>query len=553
MLDLSQTINRKFIDTQAITDWEIATDTGWADVTHSGKTIEYEVYRLTLENGQYLECADTHIVFDSNMNQRFVCELTNDDSVMTESGPVKVKSVESLGHSENMWDFSVDSQDHRYYTNGILSHNTTTAAGYLLWHAMFIPDSTILVAAHIFAGAQEIMARIRFAYECIPDHIRAGSVSYNRGSIEFDNGSRIVSRTTTPTTGRGMSITCLYLDEFSSVRPGIAAEFWSSINPTLSTGGKAIITSTPNNDEDLFATIWKQANQCIDEYGNPTELGINGFKAYKAIWSEHPDRDQAWADEQRSQLGEEMFRREHCCEFVSQDETLISPLILNTLKGIDPVEKQGQIRWYSLPQKDSVYMISLDPSIGTGGDMAAIEVFESPSMRQVAEWQHNRTPIQKQILVMRDIATVLASVVGKENVYYTIENNSLGEAALVAISEHGEENIDGIFLSEPGKPRKGFSTTNKSKLAACSKFKNLLENNRIEIKSKNVVSELKTYVSSGASYAAKAGSTDDLVSSVLLIIRMAQVLKSYHPDLDTHITDRETEIIEPMPFICSIG
>jgi len=119
---------------------------------------------------------------------------------------------------------------------------STSAAGYLLWFAMFVPDSTVLVAAHKYAGAQEIMQRIRYAYEGCPDHIRAGAVSYNKGSIEFDNGSRIVAQTTTENTGRGMSISLLYCDEFAFVRPTIAREFWTSISPTLTTGGKAIIT-----------------------------------------------------------------------------------------------------------------------------------------------------------------------------------------------------------------------------------------------------------------------------------------------------------------------
>ena len=86
---------------------------------------------------------------------------------------------------------------------------TTTAAGYLLWYAMFNSDATVLVAAHKFAGAQEIMSRIRYAYENCPDHIRAGVTSYNKGSIDFENGSRIVSATTTENTGRGMSIACV--------------------------------------------------------------------------------------------------------------------------------------------------------------------------------------------------------------------------------------------------------------------------------------------------------------------------------------------------------
>ena len=119
---------------------------------------------------------------------------------------------------------------------------TTVAAGYLLWFAMFIPDSTILIAAHKYTGAQEIMQRIRFAYEQIPDHIRAGVTSYNKGSLEFDNGSRIMSATTTETTARGMSLSLIYLDEFAFVQPRVASEFWTSLSPTLATGGKCIIT-----------------------------------------------------------------------------------------------------------------------------------------------------------------------------------------------------------------------------------------------------------------------------------------------------------------------
>ena len=190
---------------------------------------------------------------------------------------------------------------------------TTSAAGYLLWYAMFKPDSTILIAAHKYTGAQEIMQRIRYAYELCPDHIRAGCTSYNKGSIEFENGSRIVSQTTTETTGRGMSITLLYCDEFAFVRPTIAKEFWTSISPTLSTGGKAIITSTPNSDEDQFALIWKGSQKRIDEYGNDTELGVNGFRGFQASWDEHPDRDEQWMKDEIGRIGEERFRREHGC------------------------------------------------------------------------------------------------------------------------------------------------------------------------------------------------------------------------------------------------
>ena len=433
---------------------------------------------------------------------------------------------------------------------------STSAAGYLLWYAMFVPDSTILIAAHKYTGAQEIMQRVRYAYELCPNHIRAGVTSYNKGSIDFDNGSRIVSQTTTETTGRGMSISLLYSDEFAFVRPTIAKEFWTSISPTLATGGKAIITSTPNSDEDQFAFLWKGANKTMDEHGNNTELGINGFKAFRSYWEEHPDRDHAWGEQQRAQLGEDRFRREMNCEFIINDETLIAATTLIDLEGIEPFKKTGQVRWYADPKPGSIYVVALDPSLGTGGDPSAIQVFEAGTTEQVAEWRHNKTTIPEQIRILADIVNQLYTVVGDDKmIYYSVENNTIGEAALISIAEFGEENIRGYFLSDSASSgggrryRKGFNTTAKSKIGACSKLKNLVETHRMNIRSKPLISELKTFVANGVSYAAKPGETDDLVMSTILAVRMLQMLQSYHPDLDAHLKDHGDNIIEPLPFV----
>lgn len=343
-------------------------------------------------------------------------------------------------------------------------------------------------------------------------------------------------------------------DEFSFVRPTIARDFWSSISPTLSTGGRAIITSTPNSDEDQFAEIWRQANRCQDAWGNTQELGVNGFRAFQAFWHEHPDRDQAWADQERAKIGDDRFEREFNCRFVTADETLINGESLLKLQGQEPVFMQGQVRWYQQPRAGATFMIALDPSLGTGGDHSAIQVFQAPEMTQIAEWQHNRTPISRQIMVVRDIAASLATHTDSTNIYYTVENNTLGEAALLAIQELGEENLAGVFLSEPRKAsqsrgRRGFTTTHHSKLSACAKLKNLVEHDKITLKSKNLISELKTYVSSGASFAAKPGETDDLISALLLIVRMSQVLRQFDPQLEQQMTDRDDELIMPMPFI----
>ena len=439
---------------------------------------------------------------------------------------------------------------------------TTTAAGYLLWYAMFIPDATVLVAAHKFTGAQEIMSRIRYAYELCANHIRCGVKSYNKQSIEFDNGSRIIAQTTTETTGRGLSLSLLYADEFAFVEPNIAVEFWTSISPTLATGGKAIITSTPNSDEDQFANIWKEANHKFDEFGNEQPIGRNGFFPFRAYWNEHPDRDEKWADEERSRIGEERFRREHDCEFLVFDETLINSICLAAMEGDEPYMKMGQARWYKKINPMSTYLLALDPSLGTGGDPAAIQILEIPSFEQVGEWQHNLTTIQGQVRILRDLCNFINDACAdkgvQSSIYYSVENNNIGEAALVAIEEIGEESIPGLFLSEPIKKghvrrfRKGFNTTNSSKINACAKLKHLVESKRFRVRSKPLISELKGYIAKGVSFEAKVGLHDDLVSATLLVIRMALMLQEWDPAIyDKMREERDDEFLMPMPIYIS--
>ena len=440
---------------------------------------------------------------------------------------------------------------------------STTAAGYLLWYAMFNPDQTILIAAHKYAGAQEIMHRIRFAYEMCPDYIRCGVTNYNKGSIEFDNGSRIMAQATTENTGRGLSISLLYADEFAFVRPNIATEFWTSISPTLATGGKAIITSTPNLDDDQFALIWQGANKTIDAYGNETEIGINGFRPYQAIWNQHPDRDKTWAVEERGRVGEERFLREHECQFIAFDETLVDSIKLSQFKGIEPKSKTGQIRWYDEIKKGCTYIVGLDPAMGTGGDNAAIQVWSLPEMRQVAEWQNNRTDIRGQVKTLHDILTIIKDELRELNdpgteIYWSVENNSLGEAALIVIEEMDEDKFPGEFLHEPKKRgiqksiRKGFSTTYKTKITACMKMKSWMESGKMEPFSRNLIRELKTFIAKGKSFEAKTGETDDLVSATLLCVRQIQVISRFdeqYEELLGESLDNDSYDDDPLPIV----
>ena len=438
---------------------------------------------------------------------------------------------------------------------------TACAAAYLLWYAMFVPASTILIAAHKRKGADEIMQRFRLAYEECPMFIKAGCTTYNKLSVEFDNHSRVVSQATTEDTGRGMSLSLVYLDEFAFVRPNIAREFWTSLRPTLASGGRCIITSTPNQDDDQFAQIWNQATDLITEEGtlkDEGEKGANGFKSYKVIWDQHPDRDEEWAAQEKSAIGIEDFRREHECEFVVADETLIDPLFLvNMDKGKDPIRttKEG-VRWYAEIEDDTKYLVALDPSAGTGGNPAAIQVLALPQIEQVAEWRDSKTPMEGQIRIMRKILDDIYDNGYDCDSYYSVENNGIGLAALGSIKEMGEDNIPGVLLSEPRRTRtrtrrqKGFGTTHASKLAACVKLKKWIENRDLKINSRLLVRELKNFIASGQSYEAKQGETDDLVSSMLLICRMAIIVAKQDDDIYDSLRDsfEDEEFREPMPM-----
>lgn len=248
------------------------------------------------------------------------------------------------------------------------------------------------------------------------------------------------------------------------------------------------------------------------------------------------------------------------CEFVSYEETLINSIFLTHMnEGKNPKFKISQVRWYDDIKPDQTYIVALDPSLGTGGDNAAIEVISLPDLKQVAEWQHNLTPIKGQIQVLRDICEYIHNQDQNVEIYWSVENNTIGEAALVTISELGEENIQGIFLSQPRringiksrkKYRKGFTTTNQSKIAACSRLKNWIENEKLTLNSKNILRELRTFVARGVSYKAMDGETDDLIMALLLAIRMIEVVSKYDEDNYEELRDTFNdydEDNEPMP------
>ena len=183
----------------------------------------------------------------------------------------------------------------------------------------------------------------------------------------------------------------------------------------------------------------------------------------------------------------------------------------------------------------------------------------------MAEWRHNQTPIPQQVKILKDIANHIKEECkspSANNIYWSVENNTIGEAALLVISDFGEENIPGLFVSEPirkghiRKFRKGFNTTHRTKISACSRLKGMVENNKMMINSKALISELKTYVAVGSGFKAKSGETDDLISATLLILRIVSILKDWDPRIYNSFLQVENdedggERILPMPVFIS--
>jgi len=374
---------------------------------------------------------------------------------------------------------------------------TTTAAGYLLWWAIFKDNQKILIASKDQDGAKEIMDRLWYAYEELPWWIKPGVKTDQVHTKKFDNSSVVRATATTKTSGRGKSNSLIYLDEFAFVAPGIANDFWTAIYPTLSTGGKCIITSTPNTDEDKFASVWfncemsprsdpwkdAMADRMMapagfdneDDYEtifedealadlydddmdeeDDEEAKLTGFMGFHAHWTKVPDdfdpsgfRGKKFKKETiKAGLTLEEWLREYECAFVTGDTTLISPSKLAVLRQY--VRKPRFIdrwgcRWYEEIKPNQAYGVILDPSEGVDRDDACIQVWEIPQLRQVAEWNDNQSDQPEQARMLRRILKRLYVLqqsdmehMGGDVIYYSVERNGLGIGILNLI----EQNVD---------------------------------------------------------------------------------------------------------------
>lgn len=514
---LSDTVERKFIEQIGSSDFDVLTPSGFEPIISTNKTIEYEVYEVKLDNGLSLKCADTHILINIHGEEVFAKDSVG-ELINTRIGGGIVVSVENLGYSENMYDLSVGSDEHVYYTNDILSHNTTTAAAYILWYATFNEMKTTAVLAQKSAQAREILSRVQQMYENLPNFLKMPVVEWNKGNVEFVNGCKIFTSATGGGNIRGKSISFLYLDEFAWIPKNIQNEFMTSVYPTISSGteSKIVITSTPNG----FNEFWRIWDGAIKKQ--------NLYVYVDSHWSEVPGRDEKWKEATIKQLGSERkFQQEYACEFLGSALTLIDPSYITKQEKNSPIFENNVFRIYERPKKNRRYVLALDFSRGTMGDYHAgqmIDVTEFP-YRQVAVLHNNEI----QPIVLPNYIHPFAKEYNEAFIIGEINDN--GQAVLDALrydieydnlltttNKNGKTVIGGGYGTTT---RTGLRTDRKTKRVGCLTLKSLVETGKLELQDEKTLQELFNFTEQGASWAASDGN-DDLVMSLVVFAWLTQ-------------------------------
>jgi hypothetical protein len=404
------------------------------------------------------------------------------------------------------------------------------ASAFLLWFAIFHFDKTVLIASNKNDNAMEMVLRIKFMYEHLPHWLKPGlnDDGYNKHAIGFDNGSRIISTATSENSGRGLSISLLFLDEFAFVRDQVQEAFWTSMAPTLATGGSCIIASTPNGDSNLFAQLWRGASIPISSDVD-NDIGTNGFVPIFVAWDEPPGRDETFQKQEIAKIGDVKWRQEYLCEFISSDPLLFDTVIMQGItKDVQRVRPYGTINdviFFSAPLQNATYLLGMDPATGTGEDYTSFVVFDFPSLVQVAEWRSNTLSSVQAYYQLKKILAIYEKA--QSTVYFSVENNGVGEGIIALFEADDNPPATAEFVSEDGAKRKGMTTTGKSKMKACLAVKEMIERNTMTVKSKVLIGEMKQYVRKGNAYAAKIGGTDDLISSVLIVARLLEEIATF--------------------------
>jgi len=277
-------INKKILNSINVLGFGVKTDKGYEKLTDLHITQPYRHYVLKTD-GYELSCADNHIVFDKSYNEVFVKDLDVGDIIQTESGLQRVISLKRDKFKSSMFDATVNHQNHRFYTNGILSHNTISSAIFMLHKILFDNDKNIMIVANKGDTAVEIVDKIKSIYSLLPFFLKPGVKTWNQKSLTFENGCRIKTSARTKTPAIGFTIDVLYLDEFAHIPSNIIEPYYTAAFPTTAAvqNSKIIITSTPNG-MNLFHRLLTDAER---PEGDPQK---NNYKPMRVYWYQVPGR-----------------------------------------------------------------------------------------------------------------------------------------------------------------------------------------------------------------------------------------------------------------------
>ena len=415
------------------------------------------------------------------------------------------------------------------------SGKSTIIIAYLLHYVLFNPNVNVAILANKSSTARDILGRLQLGYEHLPKWLQQGVISWNKGSLDLENGSSILAASTSASAIRGGSYNIIFLDEFAYVPSTVSEEFFSSVYPTISSGKttKVMIVSTPHG-MNQFYKLWTDA-----------ESGKNDYIPIEVHWSEVPGRDDVWKEETIRNTSQSQFNSEFECEFLGSIDTLIAPHKLKQMPYVDPEQSHADLDIFERPDPKKTYFLTADVSRGTSQDYSAFLVLDVSQMpyRVVAKYRNNEI---KPLLFPQKIYEVAKAY---NNCFVLVEVNDIGEQVanalqfdleydnLVMASMRGRAGqILGAGFSG-GKAQLGVRTTKAVKKVGCSNLKQMIESNKLLIPDYDIVSELSTFIVKGSSWSADEGCTDDLVAC--LFIFAWAVDQMYFKELtDSNIRER---------------
>ena len=394
------------------------------------------------------------------------------------------------------------------------SGKSTTIIAYLLHYVLFNPNVNVAILANKSSTARDILGRLQLGYENLPKWLQQGVISWNKGSLDLENGSSILAASTSASAIRGGSYNIIFLDEFAYVPTSLAEEFFSSVYPTISSGKstKVMIVSTPHG-MNMFYKLWTDAQSKKNDY-IPVEVH----------WSEVPGRDEVWKEETIRNTSQSQFNSEFECEFLGSIDTLIAPHKLKVMPYVDPIQSNADLDIFERPDPKKTYFLTADVSRGTSQDYSAFLVLDVTEMpyRVVAKYRNNEI---KPLIFPQKIHEVAKAY---NECFVLVEVNDIGEQVanalqydleydnLVMASMRGRAGqILGAGFSG-GKAQLGVRTTKAVKRIGCSNLKQLIESDKLLIPDYDIMSELSTFIVKGSSWQADDGCTDDLVACLFI-------------------------------------